>query len=173
MKKEAWILIAVLVVVIFLPALYIYTRPKGFIKIETDGAEMRFGGGWFASKLITSEQGAVPIRQGAYRPVWATITIREGDRLSSIRSYGPWGKLSRIEVKGSETTVVRLGPPFDIKTDVITRGKNISIGLEVLGVQSESWRTLTFSSAGRTANPGLKIVDENGSVLTSGKFEYG
>lgn len=173
MKKEAWILIAVLVVITFLPAVYVFTRPKGFIRIETNGVEMRLSGGLFNSRIITSEQGAVPISEGTYRPVWATITKRYGNKYAIIRGGGSWGRLRGIKVKGSETNVIKLGPPFDIKTNINKRGRNVSIGLEMLGIQGESWRPLSFSSAGRTTNPRLKIINEDGNILASGKFEYG
>lgn len=65
------------------------------------------------------------------------------------------------------------GPPLSIKTDVQTKGRDVSIGLKVEGKAGEKYIGGATKNGKWEPSPKLKIVDEAGKVLTSGQFEYG
>ncbi len=90
-----------------------------------------------------------------------------------ISSRGPWGDLSRVKVKNEETTVVKLGPPLLIKPKISQRSSLVSIDFSMTGQAGEHYSASVTKNGRRLAAPGLKIVDEAGKVLASGKFEYG
>lgn len=65
------------------------------------------------------------------------------------------------------------GPPLLVKTDVRTRGRNVSIGLVVEGQAGEKYVGGAKKNAEQMPPPKFKIVDEAGKVLATGKFRYG
>jgi hypothetical protein len=165
------LLILVLAIVLLF---FIYPRPKGYIKIDTVGAEMTLRSGWFRTTTITAKQGAVEVPSGTYRPVRAKITADRGDLWWSVQGYGSWGNLSSVKVIKGLTTIVKLGPPFTLRNDVYRSGRTVSIGLSMVGREGEYWRAqLLTNNASDNQKPRLKIVDESGNVLASGSFEYG
>ncbi|MHC4647571.1 MAG: hypothetical protein ACYTBJ_19060, partial [Planctomycetota bacterium] len=92
----------------------------------------------------------------------------------ALRSWnGPWGELGRIKVARDQTSVLKLGPPFTVHTDVRRSGRTVSIGLSLIGRAGEHWTAQMLRSSGPAAQPRLQIVDESEKVIASGKFEYG
>jgi hypothetical protein len=77
-------------------------------------------------------------------------------------------KLSRF--KDGDT---KPGLPLLVRTDVQTKGRNISIGLVIEGQAGEVYQPGATKNGGRVAAPKFKIVDESGNVVGSGPFEYG
>jgi hypothetical protein len=148
--------------------------PKGFIKIDTAGAELQLRGGRFGTTKTASSSGPVMISAGTYRPQRLTITTgQNGDRWR-IESRGPWGKLEQIEVKKNQTTTLELGPPFVIKPEVSKNSpQQVSIGLSIIGKAGEQYRNVVTKNEQRIPAPKVKILDEAGTVLASGNFEYG
>jgi hypothetical protein len=67
----------------------------------------------------------------------------------------------------------KLGPPLLIKTDVKARTGEVSIGFTVLGQAGEKYIGGAYKNGELQPPPKLKIVDESGKVLDTGKFEYG
>jgi hypothetical protein len=90
-----------------------------------------------------------------------------------LESRGPWGDLSTIRVKNNETKVLKLGPPFQIQTKVHRRVKVVSIDFAIIGRAGERYRNSIMLNNKRAPAPKVKIINENGGVLASGKFEYG
>jgi hypothetical protein len=89
-------------------------------------------------------------------------------------SRGPWGNLSRIKVKNDKTTVIRLGPPFRIRPRVHKSASNLSIDFAIIGQAGEQYeKYATKDNHAYYPNAQLKIIDEAGNVLESGKFKYG
>jgi len=65
------------------------------------------------------------------------------------------------------------GPPLLVKTDVQISGRDVSIGLIVQGQAGETYVPGVQKNGQWQPEPGLKIVDEAGKTLTTGKFKYG
>jgi hypothetical protein len=171
-KTNIYILLAIIAGVL---VFFLCPRPKGFIKIETSGVDMLISKGWFQNVRITSEGNPVKVTVGTYRP--KNIYIKAGkdnDKLWTIfGSSGPWGELSKIKVEKDKTTAIALGPPFTIKTDVQRNGRNVLIGLSLIGRSGEYWNPQVSLNKGQVMAPKLSIIDEAGKILASGSFQFG
>ena len=173
-KRDIWISVAIIAAAFLL--LYSYSQGKGRITIDADGAEatLRVNRGWFSDRaLIKSKDGPVMMRARIYRPQRLSISTKQNGDTWLLYSRGPWGKLSKIRVKNNSTTVLQLGQPLLIKPSISKRGSQISIGLSIIDRAGVSYYAAITKNEKRLAPPKLKIVDEAGNVLTSGKFEYG
>ena len=146
-----------------------YIRGKGYISVDYPGVILNLYGGWYYEANIASDEGPENVNARIYSPEYIIIEAKQNGVIWRIDSSGPWGKLTNIKVKNKETTRLELGPPFLIKTTVSKSNSLISINPLIIGRAGECYNP----SIMRTANPELKIVDEAGNILDSGKFEYG
>ena len=173
-KKDIWISVAIIAVACL--AFYFYSLQKqqeGYIRIDGSGAELQLGSGLFSTTKITSGPKPVAVRARAYRPKRLSITMKENNDTWRIDSRGPWGNLSKIKVENDETTVLKLGPPLLIKPKIRQGSSLVSVDFSITGQAGEHYGEGIAKNGRRLAAPGLKIVDEAGKVLASGKFEYG
>lgn len=65
------------------------------------------------------------------------------------------------------------GPPLVVKTDVRISGRDVSIGLILQGQAGELYVPGVQKNGQWQPEPGLKVVDETGRILATGKFKYG
>ena len=170
-RRDIWISVAIIAAACL--AFYFFSQQEGYIRIDGSGAELQLGSGLFSTTTIASGLKPVALRARAYRPKRLSIAMKENGNTWRIDSRGPWGKLSKIEVKNDETTVVRLGPPLLIKPKISQRSSLVSVDFSMIGQAGEHYSASVAKNGKRLAAPGLKIVDEAGKVLASGKFEYG
>jgi len=124
--------------------------------------------GWLTKATISSGAEPATVNARVHKPEWLKISMQQGSNTWRLDSRGPWGDLSTIKVTNNNTTVLKLGPLFLIKPKVRKSGSRVSIDFAIIGRAGEHYRNSRRSSA-----PKLKIVDETGSVLATGKFEYG
>jgi hypothetical protein len=169
--KSIWISIAIIIAALL--AFHFFTRQEGRIKIDTDGVEMQLRSGWFSKIRITSGADPATVNARVYRPRSISLAGQKGGNEWIINGFGPWGKLAKIKVKEDQTTVLKPGPPFNVKTNVRRRGQNLSIGLLVIGQAGEHYSAEVRTRRGSLPAPRLKIVDESGKVLVSDKFKFG
>ena len=167
-KREIWISAVIIAAAVLL--LYCYSLGKGQIKIDAGGAiaTLQLRSGWLGKTTIRSQTEPTPVNSRVHKPRHLSISMQQGTNTWRLDSRGPWGKLSTIKVSNNNTTVLKLGPPFLIKPKVRKSGSRVSIDFAIIGKAGEHYRNSRGSSA-----PKLKIVDEAGNVLASGKFEYG
>ena len=170
-RRDIWISVAIIAVACL--AFYLFSQQKGYIRIDGSGAELQLGSGLFSTTRITSGLQPVALRARAYRPKRLSIAMKENGDTWRIDSRGPWGNLSRVKVKNDETTVLKLGPPLLIKPKINQRSSLVSVDFSIIGQAGEHYGAGIAKNGRRLAAPGLKIVDEAGEVLASGKFEYG
>jgi hypothetical protein len=78
-----------------------------------------------------------------------------------------------IKVRKDETTIVKVGEPFTIKTDARRAGRIISIGLSIVGRAGEKYFPRPMKKGKVVPRPKFEIIDEAGNILDSGQFEYG
>lgn len=170
-RKGIWISIAIIIAafVVF----YFYPRQQGYIKIDTKGVEMQLRSGLFSKIRITSGAEPVTVNARVYRPRSISIAMKQNGDTWRLKSFGPWGKLAEIRVNNNETTVLKLGPPFTIKPRVNQRGTSVSVGFSMIGQAGEDYGTNVVKNGRRLPAPKVKIVDEAGKTLASGKFAYG
>ena len=178
MKKQGiWILVAIIAVAVVLILPY-SLQGKGTINIETPGVELRIRSGWLSTATIRSDSGPVQVKAGIYHPMQAAMraTKKDGDtrqQWSMASARGPWGKLAMIRVDKGQTVTLRLGPPITLHADVQRQGSTVLVGLALVGQAGEHWSPRVMTSQGQAPPPTVRIVDESGTVLASGKFAYG
>jgi len=157
------------------------STPTGHIKVPAGLLlELKIDG----KPVLVPSGSACPMPAGTYAPV--SITARaEGEEVGgqrdlwSLTSRGPFGKLAKVEIKDGETTAIEAGPPLVLKVAVAKaqstpQGKVVRIGLQVLGRMGEVYAPNTLRQ-GRTVAPApqLEVLDEKGTSLAKGNFEYG
>ena len=174
-KRTLWILVAVITAAMLVLILVSNSSSEGRIKIDAGGAEatLRLRGGWSNSALIKSKAEPVMLRAGIYKPVRLSISTKQNGDTWLLYSSGPWGELSTIKVRKDNTTVLELGQSFLIKPSVKKSSSLVSIGHSIIGRAGEQYSAAIAKNGKRLPTPKLKIVDEAGNVLASGRFEYG
>ncbi|MHC4618564.1 MAG: hypothetical protein ACYTEQ_12520 [Planctomycetota bacterium] len=174
-KRDVWISLAIIGGAIALFSFY--SRGQGYIKVDTPGfhTTVNLRRGWWHNATAMSGRGPVKVRAGVYKLTRAELRAQESkNKWWTILCFNrPPGKLSRVRVADGETTVLKLGPPLTVHTDVRQKGRAVSIGLSLIGRAGEHWMAQVLSPRGPHSAPKLQIVDEGGKVLASGKFEYG
>jgi hypothetical protein len=174
MKKKD-ILISLVIIAVLGGVVYFYTQRTGYIQVDADGinAALRLRSSLFGSATIHSGQGPEAIRARVHRPQHLRLSIEQKDHNWLILSKGPWGSLARINVRNNQTTVLRLGPPFLIKPRVRINDPVVSIEFDIVGQAGEQYETFVRKNNRTIAGASIKIIDEAGDVLESGKFRYG
>ena len=174
MKKKD-ILISLAIIAASGLALLYYSQRKGFVGIDAGGAEavLHLRSSWLTSARITSGNEPAAIGARMYRPQSLSLSMGQDGQIWRIESYGPWSDLSKIKVRNNEATAIKLGPPFLIKPKVRKKGSIISIDYAIIGRAGEQYRNFITKNNEAITRPKIKIVDETGKVLKSGRFGYG
>ena len=174
-RKTIAILVFVCVVVITVLALAPLTGrgAEGYLVLENAGATVRLSGGLFSNVTLGggTEPRKVPARE--YVPKWLTVTAENGSGIWRLQSVGPWGELSKVTVEKDKTTVVKLGPPLEIRPQTNVNDSYVSAGLTIFGRAGERYRTVMTVNGSPMPEPKVKIIDQDGNVLASGRFKYG
>ena len=168
-KKDIWISLAIIAA--SAAVLYFYTQRKGYIEIDTGGAKARLQlrNSLFGSTTINSDAGPTKVRAIIHRPKLLRMTSKQGGSNYQLDSYGPWGKISKIDVEKNKTTALRLGPPFIVKPAIHRTGSQVrTIDFSIIGQAGEKYRYNRSAPV-----PKIKIIDEQGNTLASGNFGFG
>jgi len=118
---------------------------------------------------------------GQYATIYAVLTIKDaaGD-IWTLSSFTPgftaacMGSLDFFTIEPGETTSIKIGPPFVIKTHLQRWGYGAVVGIDpvIVGCAGEQYSP-AFLRNGKRAGPiPFKIVDEKGTVLLSDKVGY-
>jgi len=172
-KKDIWISLTI-IACSGLAVLY-YTQRKGYVGIDAGGAdaEFRLKSSWLLHTTITSDDEPAAIGARIYRPQFLSLSKKQNGHTWRIDSRGPWADLSRIKVRNNEATAIRLGPPFLIKPEIRKKDSRLSINYAIIGQAGEQYRSFITKNNRAVIGAKIKIVDEAGNVLESGKFSYG
>jgi hypothetical protein len=127
----------------------------------------------FGNATVSSGEGPTKVSARTYRPRHLSIVANQDGQRWALESSGPWGQLARVKVKNGETTVLKPGPPFTIKPTVNRRGSRVNVDFAIFGRAGERYRNVVTKNGRRTSVPTVKVVDEAGDVLASGKFQFG
>lgn len=173
-KKDIFISIAIILAGAL--TLYFYSMVKGSIKIDagTAAAELQIRSVFLGNTTIRSGTKPAKIGGRLIRPRRLGISMDQGGHTWKIESRGPWGNLSNVKVEKNQTTTIRLGPPFLIKPRLQKRSSNISFDYIITGQAGEEYQSLvSMDNRLISKEASFEIIDEEGNVLTKGKFEYG
>lgn len=168
MSKKLALIFLVIAIVVCGAIVFLQSRGKGYIRLEGKGVRLELSGAWGRGVSVASDNEEVEAFAGIYLPRSIQITAQKDGQSYTISSKGPWGELSRVEIKKDETTVIKCGPPLKAKADVRRSGREVSLGLSVTGCAGEGYSLRSLRQV-----PGVKIVDEAGNLLSEGKFAFG
>ena len=172
MKKNILIILAVVITALVGMLVYNSTQ-TGFIKIDTSNTTVTLKGLWGSIVRVGPDTEPVKASAGLYRPRRAEIVKQSNGDKWQISSRGPWQKLGKIKVTKDQTTTIKLGEPLLVKADVKPRSSLVTIGFSIVGQAGEVYSPQVKKNNRDVAAPKLKIVDKEGNILASGKFEYG
>ncbi|MBP7052536.1 MAG: hypothetical protein KBE65_16100 [Phycisphaerae bacterium] len=157
------------------------TEPQfGTLVVEPDDAtmELRLWSDAADQHLPQGRQWQLPAAR--YKAVHAILkkTDASGDEwtfssnLSSPFTY--LGPCEFFTIEPGKTTSIRIGPPFVVRADVRKiDAVTVEIGPVLVGCAGEQYRADFRRNNRRPPEREFKIVDEKGTVLETGKFEYG
>ena len=153
-----------------------FTRKVGKIKTDTDGVTLQLDGSWWSRITVGPEAKAVEAKKGTYRPrrlcrkLEGKVADEKGNEKGEtwrIYSFGPWGKLAKINVEKDETTELKFGGPLTVKPTVSLPRKSggrliVTMGLKLVGEYGEEYsvRATTTDEKGKSRSlkePKLKI----------------
>jgi hypothetical protein len=180
MKKIS--LLAVAVLAIAAMTVQSASKPTGALKVPANLLlELKVD-----NKPVAVPSGKeVSIAAGTYVPAGLTAQAvgaalgKKGAEIWSIKSTGPFGKLAQIVVQEGATSEIDAGPPFTLramvgKATTTPQGKVVSISFAIIGKAGETYAPNTLKKGLSLAPPPqFQILDEKGTVLAQGNFEYG
>ncbi len=178
MNKRFRLIALVVGAVLLAILLFVGFGGTGYIQIEAPGYEvdLTLRGIWM-TETISVIPGSEPIRirAGRYEPERLTLRlVKDADHWWALRGLRKrWDELRTIKVMRNDRTVLRIGPPLIIRTDVQNNNRLVSIGLSLVGRAGEHYGPEVLSHAENPPAAKFRIVDETGKVLASGTFEYG
>jgi len=98
-------------------------------------------------------------------------------KFSSLAASDDSGDTWTLGLKGVPPRMpengLRPGVPLSVKADVNGSGRSISIGLIIEGQAGEVYEPGAAKNGQRRPAPKFTVLDESGTVLGSGSFEYG
>ena len=174
MKKI--IIIPVIIVVLIGIFLLHYSLQAGYVRLETPGVTVNLRGlhGVFWKNLqIGPSTDLVKTHVGQYLALFGSLAMNAGSDKWLASFDGAQNASSKITVTKGQTTTLKLGTPLNVKTEVKSIGRQVSIGLSITGQSGERYNPQLIKNGSGLEAPKLQIVDEVGTVLASGKFEYG
>ncbi|MBE3132220.1 MAG: hypothetical protein IMZ55_02005 [Acidobacteria bacterium] len=156
-------------------------RPTGKLKVSTPGVVLELKMGAKPAPLPNGRE--VPLPVGSYQPAKITCYAPQAGgkkpEMWSIECKGPFGELKEISVTEGEVADVQAGAPFQLKpviSSMTTKAgvRSIPIGFTITGKAGEAYSASTImKNKIRVPAPQVKILDEKGTVLAQGTFEYG
>lgn len=172
-KKDIWISLTI-IACSGLTLLY-YTQRKGYVGIDAGGADaiLQLKSSLLDHATITSGGEPAVIGARIHRPQLLSLSIKQNGHTWQIESRGHWGDLSKIKVRNNEATALRLGPPLLIKPTIRKNGSLLYIDYTIIGQAGEHYKKSITKNNRAVTGAKIKIVDETGNVLESGKFKYG
>jgi hypothetical protein len=125
-------------------------------------------------EFLCGSDGKWQIPAGEYSALFIELNEIDSERNAwTFRSYRDTGSLRDFKIQAGQTTALKIGPPFTIKTDVRQVADRVSIGLRLDGRAGERYSLPVMKGGKRLPAPAFKIVNESGKELESGQFQYG
>jgi hypothetical protein len=127
-----------------------------------------------AQQYIFNFKNRMQIPEGRYQALFVEFSLIDSERnIYNFMSYTNTGILRNFEISKNQTTSFKIGPPFKIMTTVQQNRNTVSIGCTLLGQAGEQYRP-NFKRNGIQVSPAVvRIIDEAGNVVDSGRFKYG
>jgi hypothetical protein len=160
-------------IAVALVAVCALARGGGALVLATPGAELHLQSRFGSSMVLRSGSPPAAVRARAYRPTSLTLTAEQGGATWQLHSGGPWGQVARIRVPRGRTTFVAVGPPLQIRPQVEIYPGQVRVGLCLVGRAGEKYENSILKDNRRISGPHVMIVDQAGTMLASGQFQFG
>lgn len=135
------------------------------LRLWSDSAHQRLRGSGSKWRVPAGKYGVVSLElteKDSAGNLWAFKIDKAGQ-----------GELGDFEVRPGEATSLRIGPPFRVKTFMNRSGPNVLIGFDLEGQAGELYAPGAKVNGKTVSEPEFKIINGAGSVVGSGRFEYG
>ncbi len=125
------------------------------------------------SGYINTSNGAYSLPAGHYSAYCFKARVKVEDNDWEMSSWYNTGQLKYFEIKPDQTTRLEFGPPLTAKVEVLKQAREVSLDLKLYGSGGEMYRPNIQRNGKVVKEPSFSIVDENGTVLETGRFKYG
>jgi hypothetical protein len=123
---------------------------------------------------LSGADGKWQVPEGRYICQNLSVTKTDADgkecRLRGV-NIGP--SLENFEVRGGETTAIKIGPPLALKVDAQSQGGQTTLNLFLVGKGGETYSVAPRKREAQPLPPKVKVFDASGKVLAEGNSEFG
>ena len=144
---------------------------------------------------LSGADGKWQVPEGPYTSRYLSITKTDAGGKVWTLSGHDMGPLAKFEVRGGETTAIKIGPPLALKVDAVgpqssgevvvgtidgatvsiggpPSGGNIVLNLALVGKAGERYSVAPCKGTEQALPPKVKVLDASGNVLAEGKSEF-
>ncbi len=164
-----------------------YTVPDGSSSIRFEKYEPRMGaldlGAADATLVAMSDRlchnltgldGKWQVPEGRYGGELFSLSKTDAEGAKWTLKCLDLGPLAKFEVRGGETTAIKIGPPLALKVDAgQPQSGRIRLKLALVGKGGETYAVGVQKGGVRPEPPKVKVLDAAGKVLAEGNSEYG
>jgi hypothetical protein len=125
------------------------------------------------SGYIDTNNGAYSLPAGHYSTHRFKTRVKVEDDEWEMNCRYNTGQLKYFEIKPEQTTRLEFGPPLTAKVEVLRQESEISLDLKLFGSGGEMYQPNILRNSEVVKEPSFSIVDENDTVLETGRFKYG
>ncbi|MCX5676649.1 MAG: hypothetical protein NTX87_16765 [Planctomycetota bacterium] len=124
---------------------------------------------------LSGADGKWQVPEGRYTCQDLSITKTDAEGQAWTLSRMDMGPLAKFEVRGGETTAIKIGPPLALKVDGggPPSGGEIVLNLALVGKAGETYSLGLRLGATQSSPPKVKVLDASGKILAEGNSEYG
>jgi hypothetical protein len=127
-----------------------------------------------AQQYIISLGENIKLPAGRYQAFFLELSRKDSKNNTwDFASYLDTGSLKNFQISKNQTTSFKIGPPFKIETTTRKSGDRVNINFKLIGQEDAQYGPDFKRNGKRVSPPVFKIIDEQGNVIYSGKFEYG
>jgi len=164
-----------------------YTVPDGSSSIRFEKYEPRMGtldlGAADATLVAMSDKlrhnltgldGKWQVPEGRYGGERFSLSKTDAEGAKWTLECLDMGPLAKFEVRGGETTAIKVGPPLVLKVEAFAHeAREVVLRLALAGVGGETYSVEVQKGSVRPNPPKVKVLDSAGKVLAEGNSEYG
>jgi len=125
---------------------------------------------------VSGSNGRWLLPTGKYSVIELELTEPDSDgnrwTFDTLKARAWEGQLGDFEIKPGQTTSIRIGPPFQVKTFMKDSGRNALVGFHLEGQSGELYVPGAKKNGKEVPEPQFKIIAVSGQTVHSGQFEF-
>ncbi|MCX5670813.1 MAG: hypothetical protein NTU94_05770 [Planctomycetota bacterium] len=123
---------------------------------------------------LTGSDGKWQVPEGKYQGQVLTLSKTDAGGKTWTFTRQEMGPLAKFEVRGGETTAIKVGPPLALKVDAKNEPPGqVSLEIALAGKGGERYSVRLNHGGSLLPPPTVQVFDASGNVLAEGKAEYG